>query len=127
VAVGAGHGERQAVSCRSGSVALGRNRMPMVVADVTACAVVRGCLWASSPGAVAGTAQRLGCAAVCGGGQDEFHCGGRFTRQPGWTTCGWALARVRTQYATTPLRIGSTLRAHGCRLAMSLRRAGAGG
>ena len=52
---------------------------------------------------------------------------GRFARQPGWTTCGWALARVRTQYATTPLRIGSTLRAHGCRLAMSLRRAGAGG
>jgi hypothetical protein len=26
---------------------------------------------------VAGTAQRLGCAAGCGGGQDELHCGER--------------------------------------------------
>jgi hypothetical protein len=33
VAVGAGHGERQAVSCRSGSVAVGRNWTLMVTAD----------------------------------------------------------------------------------------------
>jgi hypothetical protein len=37
VAVGAGHGERQAVSCRSGSVAVGRNWMPVVSADVALC------------------------------------------------------------------------------------------
>jgi hypothetical protein len=52
---------------------------------------------------------------------------GRFTRQPGVDDVRMGACSGRTQYATTPLRIGSTLTAHGCRLATSLRRAGAGG
>ena len=108
VAVGAGHGERQAVSCRSGSVAVGRNRISMVTADVAACGRARmpvgeqsgrcgGHRAACSGVRRCAVAARTSCTAV-----------GRFTRQPGWTTCGWALARVRTQYATT--RCGSAAR-----------------
>jgi hypothetical protein len=64
VAVGAGHGERQAVSCRSGSVAVGRNLDTR--AEGRRCPV-RSSAEASglgSPGAVAGAAQRSGVRAA---------------------------------------------------------------
>ena len=62
VAVGAGHGERQAVSCRSGSVVVGRNWIPVVRADVALCGRPRRRL-GGQPGGVSGAAHRLGRAA----------------------------------------------------------------
>ena len=79
---GAGHGERQAVSCRSGSVALGRNRISMVTADVTPYGCARIPLGEQSGRCGAHRA----AARVCGGVSwrlDELHCGGQVHRPAG--------------------------------------------
>lgn len=65
----------------------------------------------------------LGCAAVCGGGQDEFHCGGQVRPPAGVDDVRMGACSGPHPVRDDPLRIGSTLRAHGCRLATSLRRA----
>ena len=79
----------------------------MVTADVTPCGRARMPL-----GEQSGRCGGHGAAArVCGGVRwrlDELHCGGQVHPPAGWTTCGWALARVRAQYATT--RCGSAAR-----------------
>ncbi len=69
----------------------------------------------------------LGCAAVCGGGQDEFHCGGQVHPPAGVDDVRMGACSGPHPVRDDPLRIGSTLRAHGCRLATRLRRAGAVG
>jgi hypothetical protein len=115
-----------AVSCRSGSVAGaqqdidgdgGRYRVRSS-ADASGRAV--RALW-RAPRSV------LGCAAVGGGGQDEFHCGGQVHPPAGVDDVRMGACSGPHPVRDDPLRIGSTLRAHGCRLATSLRRAGAVG
>ena len=93
----------------------------MVTADVTACGRPRMPLGEQS-GRCGG--HRAACSGgVCGGGQDEFHCGGQVRPPAGVDDVRMGACSGPHPVRDDPLRIGSTLRAHGCRLATSLRRA----
>ena len=98
----------------------------MVTADVTPCGRARMPL-----GEQSGRCGGHGAAArVCGGVRwrlDELHCGGQVHPPAGVDDVRMGACSGPRPVRDDPLRIGSTLRAHGCRLATSLRRAGAVG
>ena len=95
----------------------------MVTADVTACGRARMPLGEAVRALWRAPRSVLGCAAVCGGGQDEMHCGGQVHPPAGVDDVRMGACSGPHPVRDDPLRIGSTLRAHGCRLATSLRRA----